>query len=112
MYKTWLGRSANLWFCFHNFVFPRGRDAASEAPLERKYSRCGQLILDKVDFKEENEIENARLVTDHFGYWPSFHDSEILSLRFHRDLDKSVDSMEMRVYAFEMTDKVVLGCFF
>tara|TARA_R110002096_G_scaffold71768_1_gene171150 strand:+ start:70 stop:474 length:405 start_codon:yes stop_codon:yes gene_type:complete len=60
-----------------------------------------------VDFKEENEIENARLVTDHFGYWPSFHDSEILTLRFHRDLDKSLDSMEMRVYAFEMTDKVI-----
>jgi hypothetical protein len=59
-----------------------------------------------VVFKEENDIENARLVTEHFGFWPSFHDSEIISLSFQRDLEKNLDTMKMRVYAFEMTDKV------
>jgi hypothetical protein len=26
-------------------------------------------------------IVNHKLVTDWFGYWPSFHDAEVLSMR-------------------------------
>jgi len=57
-------------------------------------------------FKEENEITNSTLVIDHFGYWPNFHDAEIISIKFERTWDKSQSSAHMRVYAFEMTDKL------
>ncbi len=63
--------------------------------------------MEKVDFDEQREIENARLVIDHFGYWPTFHDSEIISITFERTLDKGTSSAMLRVYSFEMTDKVV-----
>ena len=43
-----------------------------------------------------------RLVIDHFGYWPSFHDAEVLWLR----LDRVGPAAEFVVHAFEMTDKV------
>lgn len=65
--------------------------------------------MDRLDFEEQKEIENANLVVDHFGYWPTFHDSEIISLTFERALDKGTASASMRVYAFEMTDKVLNG---
>lgn len=29
-------------------------------------------------------IENSSRVTDVFGYWPSFHDAEVLELHLHR----------------------------
>jgi hypothetical protein len=60
-----------------------------------------------VDFKEQKEIENSNLIIDHFGYWPTFHDSEIISITFERTLDKGTSSALLRVYSFEMTDKVV-----
>jgi hypothetical protein len=60
-----------------------------------------------VDFEEQKEIENANLVIDHFGYWPTFHDSEIISITFERTLDKGTSSALLRLYSFEMTDKVV-----
>ena len=28
----------------------------------------------KVDFEESKEIRNSKIVIDHFGYWPTFHD--------------------------------------
>jgi hypothetical protein len=60
-----------------------------------------------VDFEEQREIENAKLVVDHFGYWPTFHDSEIISITFERTLDKGTSSATLRAYSFEMTDKAV-----
>jgi hypothetical protein len=60
-----------------------------------------------VDFEEQREIEDAKLVIDHFGYWPTFHDSEIISITFERTLDKGTSSATLRVYSFEVTDKVV-----
>jgi hypothetical protein len=60
-----------------------------------------------VDFEEQREIENAKLVVDHFGYWPTFHDSEVISIAFERTLDKRTSSAMLRVYSFEMTDKIV-----
>ena len=52
-------------------------------------------------------IENHHLVTDHFGYWPDFHDAEIISVCCNRNFDTSSPSIEIKIYAFEMTDKVV-----
>ncbi|QHL86623.1 hypothetical protein GU926_03870 [Nibribacter ruber] len=62
-----------------------------------------------MEFKEEQEIENAAAVVNHFGYWPSFHDSEVLSIKFERSLEMGMPTVEMKVYAFEMTDKVIDG---
>ena len=52
-------------------------------------------------------IENHNLVIDHFGYWPDFHDAEIIRISCNRNFDTSWPSIEFRIYAFEMTDKVV-----
>ncbi len=60
-----------------------------------------------MDFLEEKEIKNSEIVINHFGYWPSFHDAEIISIKFERNPDKGNSSVHMRVYAFEMTDKLI-----
>jgi len=59
-----------------------------------------------VDFEEEKHIKNSKIVIAHFGYWPTFHDSEIILIKFERTWDKDDSSIQMRVYAFEMTDKL------
>jgi hypothetical protein len=59
-----------------------------------------------MDFAPENAITNAEFITNHFGYWPSFHDAEILSITFERPRDKSNSTARMKVYAFEMTDRL------
>lgn len=38
-------------------------------------------LLKPVDF-----ISNVETILDHFGEWPSFHDSEIVAIRLHRSL--------------------------
>ena len=60
-----------------------------------------------MDLEEQKEIENAGLIIDHFGYWPTFHDSEVISISFQRTLDKGTSLAMLRVYSFEMTDKVI-----
>ena len=59
-----------------------------------------------MDFEESKEIRNSKIVIEHFGYWPTFHDSEIISIKFERTWDKESSSIHVRVYAFEMTDKL------
>lgn len=59
-----------------------------------------------MDFSPEKEITNATLVTDHFGYWPTFHDAEIMFVTLSRSLDISSSSILVKVYAFETTSKV------
>lgn len=56
---------------------------------------------------EEKFIENAEIVIDHFGYWPSFEDSEVISIKMERALDKSSASIQLRMYSFEMTEEVI-----
>ncbi|MGV3656342.1 MAG: Imm50 family immunity protein [Chitinophagaceae bacterium] len=54
----------------------------------------------------EHQIENANLIIDHFGYWPSFHDAEVISICYKRNFKENKPSIEFKVYAFEMTDKM------
>jgi hypothetical protein len=42
-----------------------------------------------------------------FGYWPSFHDAEVLDLELHR-----TGNSRIRIHAFEMTDQVNAQGFF
>ncbi|PYU05658.1 MAG: hypothetical protein DMG33_10305, partial [Acidobacteria bacterium] len=40
----------------------------------------------------ETLIENSRKLTEIFGYWPSFHDAEVIDLHFWRgDVDSEAD---------------------
>jgi hypothetical protein len=39
----------------------------------------------ETDFRPEDDIGNAKLVTDVFGEWPSFHDAEILRITLQRE---------------------------
>lgn len=47
-------------------------------------------------------IENSTLIIDFFGYFPSFHDFEIL----HVSMDISGPEIHMVIYAFEMSKEV------
>ena len=52
----------------------------------------------------------TRLV-DVFGYWPSFHDAEVVSIRLDRHGDAG-PVLEALVHAFEMTRDVDAGGYF
>jgi hypothetical protein len=60
-------------------------------------------------FEPQNDIENAKIIIDHFGYWPTFHDSEIISIKLERMLDKSSASIQIRLFAFELTNEIENG---
>ena len=53
---------------------------------------------------EHVHVENAEALTGIFGYWPSFHDGEVLSMKLTRD-DEGGPSLEARVYVFHRTDR-------
>lgn len=54
---------------------------------------------------ETKLINNAHALTQIFGYWPSFHDAEVLTIRLDRAGDDG-PSLETRLHVFEMTDQV------
>jgi len=60
-----------------------------------------------MESEEQKDIENAQVIIDHFGYWPSFEDSEVISIKLERTLDKSSASVHLRLYSFEMSDEVL-----
>jgi hypothetical protein len=53
------------------------------------------------------DIPGADLVTSVFGYWPSFHDAEVVRIGLERTTDfGSGPSLTADVHAFEMTSEV------
>ena len=50
---------------------------------------------------ELSAIDGAQELYSWFGYWPSFHDAELLELRLVRD-----GSSSLKIYTWEMTDEV------
>jgi len=55
------------------------------------------------------QIEGAEKLITVFGYWPSFHDAEVLWLRMDRRAvreDVYLPTLEMMVHAFEMTSEI------
>ena len=53
-------------------------------------------------------IENSEAVTSVFGYWPSFHDAEVLELVLRRDgSGPGRASVVAHVHVFEMTNQVM-----
>ncbi|NJK93482.1 MAG: hypothetical protein HC904_17705 [Blastochloris sp.] len=55
-------------------------------------------------------LESNQLVTDFYGYWPSFHDAEVHSISINRDAilfeDVSDVILELVVHCFQMTQTV------
>lgn len=62
------------------------------------------------------EIENAEALTKVFGYWPSFHDAEVLRIRLDNREGEAVDELGQRPYptvecdihVWELTNNVTL----
>jgi hypothetical protein len=58
----------------------------------------------------EKLLQNQNSVVDAFGYWPSFHDGEILSFSMTRPFNAELGYCEARVefaiHCWEMTSKV------
>ena len=54
-------------------------------------------------------IDRAELLTEVFGYWPTFHDAEVVRLVLNRSAvgtDCCGPSCEMLIHVFEMTDEI------
>ena len=54
-----------------------------------------------------DEVPGASELTRWFGYWPSFHDAEVLDLELHRAGYSTV-----RIHTFEMTSEIDTQGFF
>jgi Immunity protein 50 len=58
------------------------------------------------------KVRNSGALEDIFGYWPSFHDAEVVQVRLDRgdSLDAEGErrkaSLEADIHVFEMTDEV------
>jgi Immunity protein 50 len=50
---------------------------------------------------EISEIQGAAELEEWFGYWPSFHDAEIVGLHLNRE-----ESSSLRVHTWEMTKEI------
>jgi hypothetical protein len=51
-------------------------------------------------------FDGSALVTNWFGYWPSLHDAEVLSVALQRSVDRAGPGVYVRVHAFEMTSEI------
>ncbi len=55
----------------------------------------------------ETLIQNAEMVTSIFGYWPSFHDAEVVDLTLQRlVVGDALPAMIATIHVFEMTGEV------
>lgn len=69
-------------------------------------------------FDPSPHIKNSYKITDIFGYWPEFHDAEILELKLSVAggepwvVGSESPTMEMLVHLFEMTGDVTPEGFF
>ena len=60
-----------------------------------------------------DKVEHSTLLTDIFGRWPSFHDSEVISLELFRDPNGTNEpSLSAKIYVFEATREVDSRGFF
>jgi len=50
-------------------------------------------------------IKGAKLVTDVYGHWPSFHDAEVLRIVLDRGTSVDGPTLAMDIRTFEMTNE-------
>jgi hypothetical protein len=55
------------------------------------------------------KIQNIHLLESVFGYFPSFHDAEVLRIVLDRRGEGILPTMEAQIYVFEMTSEVEDG---
>ena len=53
-----------------------------------------------------SRIDNASVLVAVFGYWPSFHDAEVLAIRLDRSGVSGGPELEADIHVFEMTSTV------
>lgn len=54
-----------------------------------------------------DRIENSEAITSLFGYWPSFHDAEVLHISINRFSEPGGGpSLSAAIHVFEMTNEV------
>jgi hypothetical protein len=52
-------------------------------------------------------VAGSEKLTALFGYWPSFHDAEVVEIRLRRgDAQAPFPTLAARVHVFEMTDEI------
>jgi hypothetical protein len=61
---------------------------------------------------DASPIAGSEAVVAIFGYWPSFHDAEVLALRIDRDGVSGSAELEADVHVFEMTSAVTPDGFY
>jgi hypothetical protein len=55
----------------------------------------------------ETKIQNSHLLTDIFGYFPSFHDAEVLRMTLDRgDADSFKPSLQATIHVFHVTPEI------
>jgi hypothetical protein len=54
-------------------------------------------------------VINGKSLIAWFGYWPTFHDSEVIKIQFQRTPESNDDSAQIVIHAFEMTREIVDG---
>ena len=55
---------------------------------------------------DASRVDNSTALVDVFGYWPSFHDAEVLAVRLDRSGISGGPELEVDVHVFEMTSTV------
>ena len=65
-----------------------------------------EIILDGlIEMNAPEGIVNSRRLVERFGFWPSFHDAEVVSLTLDRRGENG-PTAELLVHTWAMTDKI------
>ncbi|WP_137973262.1 Imm50 family immunity protein [Pseudomonas sp. F(2018)] len=51
-------------------------------------------------------VEDSCKLTEVFGYWPSFHDAEVINITLNRDCENNTAALTADIHVFEMTNQV------
>jgi len=53
-----------------------------------------------------SDISGSDKLTSLFGYWPSFHDAEVIDITLRRGTPRSSPTLTATIHAFQMTNEV------
>lgn len=61
---------------------------------------------------DPSSIDAAGALVEIFGYWPAFHDAEVIAVRLDRSGVSGSPELEADVHVFEMTSTVTPDGFY
>ena len=64
------------------------------------------MVPDYIDYPVMEQVVNSEIIWNHFGYWPDFHDAEVMKVLFETHEATGRYSITFTVDAFETTNKV------